>query len=123
MLLLLAVKEKLTILEQPNFELVPESAGLDQVRTMVRTTLSAFSLFSTYLYESLVTSTQFTLLCREFGLSFDLLHHDWPVTNLALEPPPVRIIAVSMPERPRLPARPFDLACSIRLETRLHSTD
>ena len=35
----------------------------------------------------------------------------------------VRIIAVSMPERPRLPARPFDLACSIRLETRLHSTD
>ena len=37
--------------------------------------------------------------------------------------PSVRIIAVSMPERPRLPARPFDLACSIRLETRLHSTD
>ena len=81
------MKEILTILEQPDFELVPKSAGLDQVRTMVRTTLSAFSLFSTSM-KAWVTSTQFTLLCREFGLSFDLLHHDWPVTNLALEPPP-----------------------------------
>ena len=54
-LLPLAVKEILTILEQPDFELLPKSAGLDQVRTMVRTASSAFSLFYTYFYESLLS--------------------------------------------------------------------
>ena len=59
MLLPLTIKEILTILERPDFELAPKTAGLDQVRKMVRTTsYNTEYLFYTYLYESLVISTQ-----------------------------------------------------------------
>ena len=59
MLLPIPVVEMLTILERPDFELAPKTVGLDQVREMVRTTRSAFSILN--FYESLVISTQ--LLC------------------------------------------------------------
>lgn len=42
MLLLLDVKEVLTILERPDFELAPQTADLDQITKMVRTTRSTF---------------------------------------------------------------------------------
>jgi len=41
-----AVKGMLTILERPDFGLAPKTAGLDQVRKMVRTTQSAFSILT-----------------------------------------------------------------------------
>jgi len=44
MLIPFDVKEMLTIFEQPDFELAPKTAGLDQVRKMVRTTRAAFSI-------------------------------------------------------------------------------
>ena len=40
------VKEMLTILERPDFELAPQTAGLDQVTKMGRTTRSAFSILN-----------------------------------------------------------------------------
>lgn len=46
MLLSLDVMEMLTILERPNFELAPKTAGLDQVRKTVRTTRNAFSILT-----------------------------------------------------------------------------
>ena len=44
--LLLDVNEVLTILERPDFELAPQTAGLDQVTKMGRTTRSAFSILT-----------------------------------------------------------------------------
>jgi len=38
------VKEMLTIFERPDFELAPKTAGLNEVRKMVRTTRGAFSV-------------------------------------------------------------------------------
>jgi len=45
-LLPLGVKEMLTVLERPDFELSPKTAGLDQVRTMVRTTWSVLAILT-----------------------------------------------------------------------------
>ena len=44
--LLLDVNEVLTILERPDFELAPQTAGLDQVTKIVRTARSAFFILT-----------------------------------------------------------------------------
>ena len=84
-LLPLGVKKMLTVLERPDFKLAPKTAGLDQVRTMVRTTWSVLPILTSmkaYCLDAIA------LLCRTSGLSFDPVNHDWPAIIIVFEPSP-----------------------------------